>query len=178
MQPQITDFLDNAARLTAVVRAVPDWSAASPCEGWSAADVLDHVIDTQRDFLAQRGHDLGERPQGEPPARWEQHLAAVRAVAEDDAVVTREYDGWFGRTTMADTLRDFYGFDLVVHRWDIARASGQEAVLSDDELTATEQAVAGFGDALYSEGICARPVPVRPDASRQQRVLATLGRRA
>ncbi|WP_414690747.1 maleylpyruvate isomerase N-terminal domain-containing protein, partial [Nocardioides sp.] len=39
-------FLDAADRFTALVTATTDWSAPSPCEGWSAADVVDHVVDT------------------------------------------------------------------------------------------------------------------------------------
>ena len=41
-------FYDDAAdRFTATVSATDDWTAASPCEGWSAADVVDHVVDGQ-----------------------------------------------------------------------------------------------------------------------------------
>ena len=41
--------------LTDIIAAVPDWSSPSPCEGWSALDVLDHVLMTQRGLLAERG---------------------------------------------------------------------------------------------------------------------------
>ena len=56
----------HADRFTAVVEAAGDtqWSSPSPCEGWTAADVLDHVVDTQRDFLDKRGADVGARPEG------------------------------------------------------------------------------------------------------------------
>ena len=39
--------------LSAVIDAVPaqSWANPSPCEGWSAHDVLRHLIHTQRDFL-------------------------------------------------------------------------------------------------------------------------------
>ena len=47
----------NAATepFTAVVREVRDWDAATPCEGWDALDLLDHVIAGQRDFAARQG---------------------------------------------------------------------------------------------------------------------------
>lgn len=176
--PQIPRFLDNARRFSDVVHAVSDWSAASPCEGWSAADVVLHVVDTQRDFLRQRGQDLGPRPGGDPAAVWDRHLDQVADLVQDERLVAAEYDGYFGRTTMAATLADFYGFDLVVHRWDLGRAAGQPVELSDQELDAVESAVPAFGEALYAEGICARPVPVADDAPRQDRLLALLGRRA
>ena len=178
MQPQVSRFPDNAGRFSAVVDAVADWTAPSPCEGWSAADVVHHVIDTQRDFLTQRGLDVGSRPEGDPAEAWRQHLERLSPLLADEALVTTPYDGYFGRTTLADTLADFYGFDLVVHRWDLGRASGQDVAFSEQEMDAVEAAVPSFGEALYSEGICARPVPVADGASRQDRVLATLGRRA
>lgn len=178
MTPHISNYLDNAARFSAVVDAAADLSSASPCDGWAGADVLYHVIDTQRDFLAQRGCDLGRRPTGAPADSWHRHLDAVRRVVADESLVTTEYDGYFGRTTLAATLAEFYGFDLIAHRWDLGRATGQEVSFSDAEMDALETAIGGFGEALYMEGICARPVAVPDDATRQQRILATLGRRA
>jgi uncharacterized protein (TIGR03086 family) len=178
MQPQLSRFLANASRFSAVADSVTDWSAASPCQGWSAADVLDHVVDTQREFLSQRGLDVGARPDGDPAVVWRRHLEQVVALTQDEQRITAEYDGYFGRTTLAATLADFYGFDLVVHRWDIGRAAGQHVAFSDEEMDAVEAAIPSFGEALYSEGICARPVAVPDDAPRQDRILATLGRRS
>ena len=178
MQTQIARFLDNASRFSAVVDKAPDWAAPSPCEGWAAADVLHHVVDTQRDFLEKRGCAMGNRPEGRPEAIWQQHLESVRRVLADEDLVTAEYDGYFGRTTIAATLADFYGFDLIAHRWDIGRATGQEVTFSEAEMEDMEAAIAGFGETLYSEGICARPVDVPETAPRQARLLAMLGRRA
>lgn len=178
MTPQISSYLDNAARFSVVVDGAANWSSASPCDGWTGADVLDHVVDTQRDFLAQRGCDLRPRPAGVPADIWHQHLEAVRRVVADDDLVLAEYDGYFGRTTLAATLADFYGFDLIAHRWDLGRATDQEVAFSDAEMDALETAIAGFGESLYMDGICARPVPVPQDATRQQRILATLGRQS
>lgn len=178
MQPQIARYFDTASRFSAVVDGATDWSSPSPCAGWTGADVLDHIVDTQRDFFAQRGRGLGLRPAGEPAIRCYKHLDGVRGVVADDDLVTAEYDGYFGRTTLADTLADFYGFDVIAHRWDLGRATSQPVSFSPDEMDALEKAIAGFGDALYSEGICARPVDVPADTSRQDGILVTLGRRA
>ena len=60
---------------------------------------------------------------------WSEHVAAVLDRVGDD-VLHAEYDGYFGRTTVGATLADFYGFDMVVHRWDLARALGREAPFS------------------------------------------------
>ena len=176
---QITAFLSDAERFSGLA-ATPDadWDAASPCEGWTAGDVVDHVVDTQRDFLTQRGADLGERPSGTPDRRWAAHLTAVRELLGDDAFASGEYDGFFGRTTVADSMARFYGFDLLVHHWDLARALGRDVSWDDEQMDRIEAALDGFGDNLYLEGICAPAIEAPEDAPRQTRLLARMGRTA
>lgn len=176
MNPAIEDYLTNADRFDVVVGAGTDWTAPSPCEEWTAAGVLDHVVETQRSFLAERGAEIGERPAGTPTEVWAAHVAAVAAATTDDDFVSSEYDGYFGRTTLADTLANFYGFDMIVHRWDLGRSLGQDVTWDEAEMQLLEQAMAGFGDALYSPGVCGPAVDVPTDASRQDRILGRLGR--
>lgn len=156
------------------------WGAPSPCDGWDALDVVRHLIETQRDFLVGRGLDLGQAPDidGHPAAAWRTHSRAVSALISQDAVAATPYDGHFGPTTIGDTLERFYVFDMVVHRWDVARAVGAEDTLTDGELDQLEAGIASFGDAIHMERICKAGVEAPAGADRQTRVLATLGRRA
>ena len=170
------------APLTALVDAVPPerWSSASPCAGWSAADVLAHLVQTQREFLTARGIDLGPAPDpaADPVAAWHDHAERVAAALSDERVVTASYDGHFGPTTVGATFEQFYVWDMLVHRWDIARATGADAGLTDAELDAIQAGADGFGEALYMEGICRPGAAVPEDADRTARVLARLGRAA
>jgi len=178
MNAQISDYQANAAKFGAVVDRAGDWGGESPCDGWTATDVLDHVVDSQRSFLEQREASIGERPTGAPPQVWRAHQDAIASVVSDEEFVTTEYDGYFGRTSVADTLANFYGFDMLVHRWDLAGALGQDVEFDDAELDRIEQALDGFGDALYSEGVCKPAIDVPEDAPRQVRLLGRMGRRA
>ncbi|SDD99771.1 maleylpyruvate isomerase family mycothiol-dependent enzyme [Nocardioides lianchengensis] len=173
----LDDFLTHAGPFSDVVAAGGDWSAPSPCAGWSARDVLDHVVDTEREFFERHEAGLGPRPDGEPATVWATHLDAVRAAATPE-LLAREYDSVFGRTTVAATLASFYGFDLVVHRWDLARGLGGDTTFTEPELDLIEAALPGFGEHLYADGVCAAAVPVPEDASRQVRLLGTMGRDA
>jgi len=65
-----------------------------------------------------------------------------------------------------------------VHRWDIARGTGLDESMTEDELGLLEGMVPAFGDHLYAEGICRPPVDVADNADRQTRALALLGRTA
>lgn len=170
-------YLRAADHFTATVEGTSDWSAATPCEGWTAADVVGHVVDTERDFLSRFDVDLGDRPAGSPDRVWADHLAAVRAQVGED-LAAREFDGFFGRTTIGATLDDFYGFDLVVHGWDLGTSQGAPTTFSEADMDAMDAAFAGFGDHAYDEGVFKRPVDVAEGADRQTRILARMGRRA
>jgi uncharacterized protein (TIGR03086 family) len=169
-------FLDAADRFSTTVDATTDWSAASPCESWTAADVVNHVVDSEREFLARHGAELGDRPEGSPPEVWAAHLSAVRPLVEDDAFVAREFDGFFGRTTIGATLDRFYGFDLVVHGWDLGSSNGSPTRFTEADIDTMEAAFEGFGDHAYDEGVFHQPVEVGADAPRQTRILARMGR--
>ncbi|MBC2934161.1 TIGR03086 family metal-binding protein [Nocardioides sp. zg-1228] len=177
---QLSLFQQRADRFARVLDAVEvaggDWDVPSPCEGWTARDVVGHVIETQRDFLRQRDLDAGPDPDlADPAAAWRRQRAHVTSVLAD-GVAAREYDSYFGPTTIAATIADFYGWDLVVHGSDVARATGQEWTVSDEEAAALHATADGWGDTLHSEGICAPAVEVGPDASVTDRLLARLGR--
>ncbi len=166
--------------LLAVVDAVPAdrWDAPTPCEGWSARDVVAHLVETQREFLTGRGLDLGAAPDlGDPAAALRQHAGRVLTAVGDPAVADAGYDGFSGPTTVGETLEQFYVWDLVVHRWDLATATGQDARLGDAELDRIESGARTWGEALYAEGICER-AEAPAGADRQARVLAVVGRRA
>ncbi|MDP1804189.1 MAG: maleylpyruvate isomerase family mycothiol-dependent enzyme [Acidimicrobiales bacterium] len=168
-------YQHHATSLQSVLTDGGDFTAPSPCAGWTAADVVDHLIDTQRDFLTRHDVDLGPRPDGDPPTAWAAHVAAVTQRV-DDETLHRGFDGYFGPTTVGTTLADFYGFDMVVHRWDVARALGRDTAFTDAEMDAMEASVAVFGEHLYGEGVCRAAVPVPAGASRQDRLLGVLGR--
>lgn len=177
-----TDYAAVLEPLLAVVDAVPaaGWDAATPCEDWTARDVVVHLVDTQREFLTGRGVDLGPAPDAaaDPAGTLRAHAGLVLAAVSDPAVVEESYDGFFGPTTVGETLAQFYVWDMVVHRWDLARVTGRDAGLTDAELDRIESGARSWGDALYMDGICRPAVEVPADAARETRVLALLGRRA
>jgi uncharacterized protein (TIGR03086 family) len=168
-----TSFQDVIDRITP-----GGWAALSPCEGWTSVDVLSHMLDSQRSFFAERGFDLGAAPDvaSDPAAAWRQHSAAVQSLLEDPAVTGTEYDGWFGRTTIGETVARFYLFDMVVHRWDIATGAGVDTELTEAEMDEIEAGADALGDNIYQPGVCAAAVEVPDGAGRQAALLARLGR--
>lgn len=168
-----------ASRFTAVVDDVPDdgWDAPSPCEGWTARQVLEHVVESQHGFLAR--FDLAPELAGDHPAQqWPAVRDAMLAALDDPATAGTTYDGMFGPTTLAETVDGFMSADLVVHAWDIARATGleQHEAMPADEVERLDAQLRGMGDAIRSPGAFGPEVAVPEDASHQDRFLGYIGR--
>ncbi|QCX27639.1 maleylpyruvate isomerase family mycothiol-dependent enzyme [Nocardioides jishulii] len=173
----LTDFRSLLDEFSEVVaRANESWDSPSPCEGWTSGDVLDHVIDSERDFFASHDLALGARPTGTPEEVWRAHVSAVNSALTGPEVLAGEFDGFFGRSTIGATLATFFNLDLVIHRWDLASALGTGTVLTDHEMDLAESALDTLGDAIYAHGACAAAVDLPADATRQVRLIARTGR--
>jgi uncharacterized protein (TIGR03086 family) len=172
-------FIEKADAFAAILDSSDQqWDAPTPCDGWTVRDIVGHVIDTERDFLARQGLDPGEPVDlADPASAWRGHAARVAEILDCDDVAGREYDGYFGRTTIAATMADFYGgWHVVIHGSDIARATGQPWSISNEEAKALHATADAWGEALYSQGVCGAAVPVPDDATATDRLLARLGR--
>ena len=173
-----TSYADD---FTAVVDQVTDWHAQTPCADWDAAQLLAHVVTAQRDFAANNGREVplfdGSRSM-DRRVQWIKHTAAMEALAGDRTFINQTMSTALGQSTVGDALLRFHGFDLVVHRWDLGRSQGIDVRFSDVELDRLEVALDAFGERAYTAGVFADPVPVAEDASRQDRILARMGRRA
>jgi len=120
---------------------VSAWSAASPCDGWTALDVLGHLgsaIGFGVAILDGRTYDWPtfDRPSdlvdGAPTAYWADIAAPARAAVEGvDLDATRVTP--MGVRTVAEGLA-FPAIDLFVHAWDIGRAGGIAVEVPDDVI--------------------------------------------
>lgn len=183
--PGMSEIADRhrrlAARFTARVEAVPPdrWESPSPCEGWTARDVVAHVAGNAAMFLGLIGRDPPAGPPAErdPLGAWVTGRDATQAALEDPAVATTEYDGLRGRMTFEQGIDQFACFDLVVHAWDLARATGQDDRLDPEEVSRVFAAARSMGDALRGPGAFGPAVEPPPGADEQAQFLAFLGRR-
>lgn len=159
--------------------AADRWDAPSPCTEWTARDVLAHVIESCRRMPAAVGIEVGltSSVTDDPKAAWAEARAAMQEILADPDRAGRQYEGMFGPTSLQATVDSFLGFDLVVHAWDIARATGQDETMPASDVHETLLAAEQMGDNLRRPGVCGPAVPVPAGASEQDRLLGLLGRR-
>lgn len=163
------------------------WAAASPCAGWTARDVAGHVIGGQylvtalADGSPCQGApmDIATEPgrfcADDPMVAW----AAARKAATDaltpEALRRPVPFGAFGELPLNDLLGGGI-LELLIHSWDLARATGQPVRLDADlvhHAFATAQVLA---PSLRRAGHYATPIKPRPGADELARLLAFLGR--
>lgn len=169
-----------ATAFTDRVAGVPPerWADPSPCEGWTALDVVRHVVDTEASFLSRVDRQLDEVPSvdDDPLAAWTTVRDVVQGALDDPAVAATSYESHFGPTTFEATVDRFYNMDLVIHGWDLARATGQDERIDPEELRRVAVDAEALGDSLRMPGVCGPAIEVPADADEQSRVLGFLGR--
>jgi uncharacterized protein (TIGR03086 family) len=180
----MTEIADRYRRLSAAfaerIAAVPPdrWDDPSPCEDWKARDVVTHVVETQGMFLRFVGRELGPIPSvhDDPAAAWDAARAVVQAGLDDPERAGEEFDGFFGRTRWDAAVDRFLNFDLVIHAWDLAKATGQDDRIDPDDVQRVFAAAREFGDAMRAPSAFGPEVEPPPDADEQARLMAFLGR--
>lgn len=180
----MNDVADRYRRLadnfTDIVRRVPDdrWSAQSPCDDWTAHDVVGHVVDVHAMMLKPLDRALSPAPAAaaDPLAAISAAVADVQAVLDDPDAAGKEYDGFFGRTCVRDTIDRFMCMDLVIHAWDLATAAGLPYAIADDEIARIRVDAEELGDNMRAPNVVGNPVQPPPDADDQEQLLAFMGR--
>lgn len=171
-----------AAAFADTVAAVPAdrFESPSPCEEWTARDVVRHVVDAQGMFLGFVSRSLPDdlpSVDDDPVAAFEAARRTVQAGLEDPDVADAEYEGAFGTSTFAKAVDTYLCFDLNVHRWDLATAAGLDARIDPGEVPRLRRDTDGFGDMMRSSGAFGPEVEAPHGADEQARFLAYLGRR-
>jgi uncharacterized protein (TIGR03086 family) len=106
----------------------------------------------------------------------------VAADLQDPEKAGATYDGMAGQSTFEQGIAQFISGDLVIHRWDLARAVGADDRMDPDEvsrfLAFAKQAEEQFGDAMRGPQAFGPALEPPAGADEQTRLLAFLGRRA
>lgn len=170
--------------MASLVEAVPDRSLGrpTPCERYTVGDLLDHVAGSALAFTAAavkrplEGGPSGDAANLAPD--WRTRIPTdVVAVAD----AWRDPDAWTGMTAAGgvELPAEVAGVvaldELVIHGWDLAKATGQPADYDGPELEAVYAMVEHFRSSGI-EGLFGPAVPVPDDAPLLDRILGLAGR--
>jgi uncharacterized protein (TIGR03086 family) len=168
--------------MDAVIQRVPDdaWGSPTPCEGWTASDVVVHCIGVMA--ALKRQAETGEFALPEHPDEPDDLLEAWNTARDETlealdqpGVLGREGNYWIGPGTVDDLL-GFALWDPLTHSWDLATATGVDAAGSDELAAAAMPVVGEMAPSLRQMGLLADPIEVPGNAAMMDQFLGLTGR--
>jgi uncharacterized protein (TIGR03086 family) len=167
------DLEPAAQRMARLVRAVPDdrLGRPTPCERYTVGDLLDHIGGAALAFTGA----ATKRPLGDD---WRTRIPSDLTAL---AAAWGSGEAWTGMTAAGgvDLPGEVAGVvaldELVIHGWDLARATDQPAEYDGPELEAVYDMVQQFRSSGI-EGLFGPPVPVADDAALLDRIVGLAGR--
>jgi uncharacterized protein (TIGR03086 family) len=168
----------------------PDqWSNQSPCEDWTARDVVEHIVDMHAAMLRPLGRRLGHAASvaQDPLAAFRSARADVLAVLDDPDLAEAMVDTPSGHMAASQYIDKVLSDDLPLHGWDLARATGQDDSIDPHDVERIWATITALPDELltafrtpdaFGPGVkvLGPEVKVPDDAALQDRLLGLLGR--
>ena len=175
MSRDLLDLYGRASEWTLdqVEGATEKLDGPTPCDEWDVRTLMNHMLDTQHYFVgAAKGEDVS-LPSPEPPERLGADPVADFQRARDETLDTFGEEGVIERT--GPSLGIAFG-DLLLHSWDLARATGQDATMPAGLAEAAYEMLHGRLTDENRQGAFKPEIAVSPDASTQDKLLAYTGR--
>ena len=169
-----------AGLFTDRVRGTRSWDAPAPVAGWTARDVVRHLVEWLPSFLA--GGSSVRLPavpsvDDDPIGAWQAHVDAVQALLDDPTTAELTLSNrHIGQLPLDRAIDQFYTSDVFMHTWDLARATGQDDRLDPEFCALLLAGMEPLEDVIRSSGQYGPRVPVKDDADTQAKLLAFIGR--
>jgi uncharacterized protein (TIGR03086 family) len=180
------DFDPPVRQLKALLLGVDDdeLTGPTPCPDWTVATLLDHLMGLSFAFTQA----ARKRPDALPPAPSAPHLphhwrSRLPVLLEDLVTAWRDPAAWTGTaqaggvTMPATALGTVAMSELVMHSWDLARATGQEYA-TDPRILETLIEFLSQGPAEGTPGLFGPVVPTPSEPTLLDQALSLAGRRS
>src|SRR5690606_32168502 len=132
------------------------WNDPSPCEDWSALDVLRHVIETQGLVAGFVARELRPGPAAgaDPLGAWVSASSQIQEQLDDPGAAAALFEGAEGPMSFETAVDQLRNLDLIVHRWDIGAAVDIAVEIEPIDLSWATAVVDRMGDDIRLEGVC------------------------
>ena len=162
-----------------VRRVTPSsWDNTSPCEGWTARDVLSHNIG-MCEMITGIAHGVGAEAAEHPPvinpiAEWIKAFEETRqALDRPEALAEKVLTPW--GHLVVDRFIGIVTVDPLVHTFDLAAATGQSVVIDEALAAAGFVQLKKAGEMIRGERFGPK-VSIDEDASIVDKLIAMAGR--
>lgn len=175
-----------AATFADVVAGLPDegLGAPTPCPDYDVAGLLGHLLHRGPQLVgaaSKEGVPAGEQVPADP-ATWR---AALVALVDRLAEAWSQPAAWEGTTRIegpmempASTIGGIVLAEMVVHGWDLARATGYDTTIEPDLAEEALDISHGLlSPELRETGVFGPEVPISADDPLHDRLVAFVGRR-
>jgi uncharacterized protein (TIGR03086 family) len=174
-------FRRVAGRFTQRVGEVPAdaWANAAPCAGWDALDVVRHLVEWIPGVIGRSGLAMPDLPSvdDDPVGAWRTLAAALQGMLDDPQRRTVTFDGGPpGQMTVEQAIDRLVTADVLVHTWDLARATGLDERLDESVVAEALAGMEPIDELLRASGHFGPKVEVPADADMQTRLIAFTGR--
>ncbi|HEX7165372.1 MAG TPA: TIGR03086 family metal-binding protein [Acidimicrobiales bacterium] len=173
------DFVDLFDRSSAwAARKMPSSTDAldgsTPCEEWNVRALVNHMIEVQHWLRGAATEGASGGPADPPPDRVGTDAAAdYEAARQGTLAVLREP----GAAEKAGMFLGICFVDQLMHGWDVAKATGQDATMPEDLAATAFSVIDGRMDDPSMRGKNFKPrIEVPDDAPVQHKLLAYGGR--
>ncbi|MDZ5662957.1 TIGR03086 family protein [Nocardioides sp. S-58] len=166
-----------AGEFSRLVDRTTDWAAPAPVDGWTALDVVEHLVTWFPGFLAGGGVELPSGPPvaDDPAAAWHHQAGAVQALVEERGEEEFSHPR-AGTHPLGQAVDRFYTADVFMHSWDLARATDQEPRLDQDVAGQMLEGMRPIEALLRDSGQYGPAVPVPDDAAPVEQLMGFVGR--
>jgi uncharacterized protein (TIGR03086 family) len=165
------------------------WANPSPCVAWTALDVVNHIVEMHDAMLRPLGAELtpGATVQSDPLTAFQSARADIEGRLESPELAAVECQTPSGPMSFGQHVDGVVSEDMVIHGWDLAKATEQDPTIDPVEVArlwpACQQIPAEVVAKLRTPGAFGPGVevfgpeyPVMDDATDEQRLIAFFGR--
>ena len=156
------------------------WESPAPCDGWTARDVVRHLVEWVPSVMRGAGLEFRDLPSvdDDPLGAWTMFADTLQAALDDPSVAAREFDvGPPGVMSVEQAIGMLVVGDILVHTWDLARAGGLDEQLDARIAAEMYAGMQPMDDMLRSSGHYGPRIDVADDADVQVKLIAFTGRR-
>ncbi len=166
MSKNLRQFTKAIYAFDAVVNRVSAdaWDNQTPCEEWDARALVEHQCAVLRGVteVATTGAMAAPNPpadMSDPAATWGETRDNLLDALDSAGTLSQEGPFWFNAASVDDMI-GIVTWDPLVHSWDLAKATGQDAAMDEELVQASMVTLQPMAEMLSGSGRTAETITV------------------